>query len=359
MHFWRGYRGCDYRKLSVQVEGGYSFNIMTGKGRAIAMLCAATLSTLLTGSRGYAQGLRIVSPVSGDVVSEGQPFKIVVEADDSVRMVWVIGWTPLPSPRPIGNNVFEMDIPKTVPLGKYQLTAVGVTTAPVYSPPVEIQVEREDLPVALNVPPLEVLINDGFSMPIFVEAKFADGSKLDVTHSSKTTFESKDPAIVTVDEMPGLVGHGPGETTVLVGYAGQLYTEIVVHGPQTSRSGESLPSYHGTEHAGSDSGMSPYGTTQKSSFATHPDFSIEAVLGAAKPRKQIRITGSGFTSEQGTGFVTVAGVKAEVVTWTTKEIAVIVPQFTAVTRTTTISVHQGNASEDFVILPSELFRQQK
>jgi hypothetical protein len=95
--------------------------------------------------------------------------------------------------------------------------------------------------------------------------------------------------------------------------------------------------------------MSPYSTTQKSSFATHPGFSIEAVLGAVMPGKRIRITGSGFTSEQGTGFVTVGGVKAEVVTWTTKEIAVIVPQFTAVTRTATISVHQDNASEDFPV----------
>jgi IPT/TIG domain-containing protein len=356
----RGYRGCDHRKLSVQVEGGYSFSIMIGQGRAIAMLCAATLSTLLTGPRGYAQDLRIVSPVSGDVVAEGQPLKIVVAADDSVRMVYVMGWTPLPSVRPIGNNVFEMDIPKTVPAGKYQLTALGVTTAPVYSTPVEIQIEREDLPVALKVPSTEratkagvpfPLINADFSFPFFVQAEFADGSKTDVTRSVKTTFESKDPAVVTVDEKPGLVGHGPGVTTIVVGYAGQVYTTILVAGPGTPHGTRvfPFPSYHGTEHAGSELGMSPYSTTQKSSFATHPGFSIEAVLGAVMPGKRIRITGSGFTSEQGTGFVTVGGVKAEVVTWTTKEIAVIVPQFTAVTRTATISVHQDNASEDFPV----------
>lgn len=510
------------------------------------MLCAAALSTLLMGPRGYAQGLRIVSPVSGDVVSEGQPLKIVVEADDSVRMVYVLGGPyPLPDAHPIGNNVFEMDIPKTLPLGKYQVTAMGVTTTDVYSPPVEIQVEREDMPVALKVssPGTRAgvpfpLIQDGYPFPIFVQAEFADGSKLDVTHSMKITFESKDPAVATVNEQPGMVGHGPGETTIVVGYAGQLYTTIMVAGPRpkpkgpapeiesvtpetgvpgvtaitirgrhfgesqaagyvcigtqngfvkswsdneivatvperthqgtiyveqgglnsnvikfvpiglfidaisgrptpgnqihiqgsgfeseqgsgyvtiadikaqvvqwsstkiivtvpdfsptawtfqlavhqngksaefrlispqksaagpgTPRDARFLPSNHDTEHAGSNFGVSPYSTTQKNSFATHPDFSIEAVLGAVMPGKRIRITGSGFTSEQGTGFVTVAGVKAEVVTWTTKEIAVIVPQFTAVTRMATISVHQDNASEDFpVILPSELLLQQK
>jgi hypothetical protein len=262
-----------------------------------------------------------------------------------------------------------MDIPKTLPLGKYQLTAMGATTAPVFSTPVEIQVEREDLPVALKVPSADrgtkagipfLLIQAGFSFPFFVQAEFADGSKIDVTHSMKTTFESKDPAVVTVDEKPGLVGHGPGETTIVVGYAGQVYTTILVAGPGTARGARFLPSYQGPEHVGSNSGMSPYSTTQKNSFAARPDFSIEAVLGAVMPGKRIRITGSGFTSEQGTGSVTVAGVKAEVVTWTTKEIAVIVPQFTPVTRMTTISIHQNNASEDFrVILPSELLLQQK
>jgi hypothetical protein len=43
------------------------------------------------------------------------------------------------------------------------------------------------------------------------------------------------------------------------------------------------------------------------------------VLGAVMPGKQIRIVGSGFTPEQETGFVTVAGVTAEVVTWTTRD----------------------------------------
>jgi hypothetical protein len=341
---------------------------MIGKGRAIAILCAAILSTLLTGPRGQAQDLRIVSPVSGDVVVEGQPLKIVVEADDSVRMVWVMGGpAPLPSVHPMGNNVFEMDIPKTVPLGKYRVTAMGVTTTDVYSPPVEIQVEREDMPVALKVssPGTRAgvpfpLIQDGYPFPIFVQAEFADGSKLDVTHSMKTTFESKDPAVATVNEQPGMVGHGPGETTIVIGYAGQVYTTILVAGPGTARGARFFPSNHGTEHAGSDFGTSPYSTTQKSSFATHPEFSIEAVLGAVIPGKRIRVTGSGFTSEQGTGFVTVAGIKAEVVTWNNKEIALIVPQFAAVARTTTISVHQDNASEDVhVILPSELLLQQK
>jgi len=117
---------------------------------ALSIIFAATASLLvtLTGPRGYAQELRITSPASGDVVVAGQPLRVVVAADASVRMVYVLAQSPLPEARPLGNNVFEINIPKTVSPGRYQLGAVGATTEPVFSAPVQIQVEGEDLPVA-------------------------------------------------------------------------------------------------------------------------------------------------------------------------------------------------------------------
>jgi hypothetical protein len=195
----------------------------------------------------------------------------------------------------------------------------GATSEPVFSAPVEIQVERDDLPLALRVPSLRAFNSAGSPLPLPVEAQFADGSQLDVTHSIKTTFESRNPAIAIVDEQRRLVALGPGETTVLIGYAGQLYTTVVVDGPGTALGGKSLLSYHGVEHTDADSGTELHGMTEQGSFAAHPRFSIDAVLGAVMPGKQIRIVGSGFTPEQETGFVTVAGVTAEVVTWTTRD----------------------------------------
>ena len=329
---------------------------MTRTDARLALMCIGIVFAFM-GARGHAQeaSLRIASPVSGEVVPSGRPLRIEVAADDSVRMVYVVGSQPLPGVlRAIGKNLFEMEIPKTVPPGKYQLTAMGATSEPVFSLPVEIQIEREDLPVALKVPPLQTLISTGFPFPIFVEAQFADGSKLDVTHSMKTTFESRNPAIVIVDEQRRLVALGSGETTILIGYAGQLYTTVVVNGPGTALDGKLLPSYRGIEHA--DGGTELHERTAQSSFAAHPSFKIDAVLGAVTPGKVIRIVGSGFTSERGTGFVTVAGVKAEVVTWTTKEITVTVPQFTTRMRMITISVHQDDAFEDFPVrVPLEVF----
>jgi hypothetical protein len=331
---------------------------VTRKLPTIAWFCVVSVFTILGSFRGQAQDglLRIVSPVSGDVVPEGQPLRIVVAADDSVRMVHVMGWDPLPVGRPLGNNVFEMDIAKTISPGKYQLTAVGVTSVPVYSAPVVIQIEREDTPVDLQVSPRYLsLVYAESPYPIFIEAQFADGSKLFVTHSSKITFESKNPAIATVDDQGGVIAHGPGETAIMIGYDGKLFTALLVDGPGTLPGGRVLAKRSDIELGSTSPYAAPNRPTEAGAhngLAANPGFAIEAVLGAVMPGKQIRIAGTGFTPEQGSGFVTVAGMKAEVVAWSSKEIVVIVPQFTTLKRTSTVSVHQNDVSEDFpVILP--------
>jgi IPT/TIG domain len=376
---------------------------------AIAVCVFGLYAWAALGANAQQSLLRITSPATGDVVMEGQPLKIVVAADDSVRMVYVVGWTPLPSARPIGNNVFEMDIPKTVPPGKYQLTAMGVTTAPVYSTPVEIQVEREDLPVALKVPSMErgtkagvpfPLIYADFSFPIFVQAEFADGSKLDVTHSMKTTFESKDPAIVTVDEQSRLVGHGPGETTIVVGYAGQVYTTILVAGPRPKPKGPA-PEIDGVTPETGVPGVTAitvrgrhFGESQGAGYvcigtqngivkswsdneivATVPERThqgtiyveqgglnsnvikfvpiglfIDAISGRPTPGNQIHIQGSGFESEQGSGYVTIADIKAQVVQWSSTKIIVTVPDFSPTAWTFQLAVHQNGKSAEFRLI---------
>jgi hypothetical protein len=77
-------------------------------------------------------------------VMSAQTLRISVSADESVRSVFVISGYPMPNARPLGDNQFEIVIPKTLPSGKYNLTAVGATSTPVESAQVTIQVERED-----------------------------------------------------------------------------------------------------------------------------------------------------------------------------------------------------------------------
>ncbi|MFZ0418873.1 MAG: hypothetical protein WAM04_12310 [Candidatus Sulfotelmatobacter sp.] len=319
---------------------------------AIAVLIVAVLSAL-AGVRADAQEnlLHITSPMTGDVVMEGQTLRIVVLADDSVRMVNVMGWTPLPSARTVGNNVFEMEIPKTVSPGKYNLTAMGVTSTLVESLPVTIQIEREDTPVALQVAPLMTFPTGGTALPIWVLAQFADGNKLDVKHSIKTTFQSKDPRVVRVDDQGMAAGVGPGQTTILVGYGGSMYAAIVAYGPKISASKGGEAS-EGNQVEQTNERASAQNRFAQDAPPQDPGFSITAISGDVTPGKRVRILGSAFTSQQGSGFVTIAKVKAQIVAWSTNEIIVVVPEFTILTRNTTISVHQNAVSEDFpVILP--------
>src|SRR5271165_137657 len=190
---------------------------MAGNIRSVA--CGAVLLAL-AGVRGQAQeSLRITSPLTGDVVMEGQALRITVSADESVRVVGVLSGYPMPAARPVGNNQFEMVIPKTIAPGRYDLTAVGLASSDVESQPVSIQVEREDPAVELAVqPPLLSFSELGVKFPLRVVARFADGSQLDVTHSLKTAFTPKDSQVVGVDDWGAAIAVGPGQTSIMVRY---------------------------------------------------------------------------------------------------------------------------------------------
>jgi hypothetical protein len=183
--------------------------------------------------------LRIASPATGDIVMEGQPFHITVSADQSVRVVGVLAWHPLPDARPVGSNLFEMDIPRTVPPGNYQLTAVGVASTLVESEPVMIHVEREEPATGLDVQPSFLVfaqLEDSYGMPVSVIATFADGSRLDVTHSRNTSFTTKDPEIARVDDQGKVIPIGPGQTSIMVSYttgssSAPLYAAMLVRCP--------------------------------------------------------------------------------------------------------------------------------
>ena len=120
--------------------------------------------------------LRITSPVTDEVVVEGKPLRITVAADASVRVLGVLGWNPLPEAHLAVPNQFEMLIPKTVPPGRYELTAMGLASTDVESSPVSIQVERADSATELFIQPdLLTFAELGDKLPLRVSARFADG----------------------------------------------------------------------------------------------------------------------------------------------------------------------------------------
>jgi hypothetical protein len=73
----------------------------------VALILAALL--VAGGPRAHGQEalLRITSPVSGDVVMEGQPLRITVSADASVRVFGILSGHPMPEARPVGSNQYE------------------------------------------------------------------------------------------------------------------------------------------------------------------------------------------------------------------------------------------------------------
>jgi hypothetical protein len=326
---------------------------MAGKNASVRVVCCVLLSVFACTRPGHGQdSIRIISPSTGDLVAEGRTLKISVSADPAVHNVAVITEDPIPFPKPIGGNQFEVVLPKTIPPGRYSVTAVGVLSELVASQSVAIQVERDDPATSVDSPPLIAFTAKGDKMPLSVIAHFEDGSKLDVTHSIKTTFEPKDRSIVKVDENAEAVALAPGETAIVIGYGSQ-YSATIILGPNTVLGGRIINT-QGAQVGPNPSLQESVGTVSSgAASALHNGIEIGSILGRITPGGHIRIEGSKFGSEQGSGYVTVAGTPAQVVLWTTQEITIIVPNFKVSGSVAKISVHRDNDSEDFpVILPA-------
>jgi hypothetical protein len=74
---------------------------------------------------------------------------------------------------------------------------------------------------------------------------------------------------------------------------------------------------------------------------------IDGILGVLTPGNRINIQGSGFGSDPGSGYVTIADIKAQVVQWSSTEIVVTVPDFSPTVRTFQLAVHQDGKTVKF------------
>jgi hypothetical protein len=135
--------------------------------------------------------LRITSPVTGDVVPEGQPLRITVAADASVHVVGVLAGNPL---RKLVswvaislNGSFLKPFPPAI---RCNGSGPGLDRRGIVAS-FDSRGER-GFCIELQVqPPLPGFAELGDKFPLRVYARFADGSNLDVTHSGKVTFTRK------------------------------------------------------------------------------------------------------------------------------------------------------------------------
>ena len=196
--------------------------------------------------------LQIVSPTDGSLVSPGQTISVSVTspAGISFTRVTVVGEQPIWLSG-VATSVpaqFSVVIPQGISPGAYLLTAMGTTSAGtlVESDPIEVMVERSDLPTSIKTQPSRFIFQvAGQQSSLGVTATFLDGSVSDVTSSSHTAFVSSNPAVTTVDSrgIATAVATGKGYITVTYSLGSQsqhLLVPVVVLPPVLSSSPSTL-----------------------------------------------------------------------------------------------------------------------
>lgn len=168
--------------------------------------------------------LQIASPTSGDIVNPGQVMSVSVTspAKLSFSRVAVIGRDPIGA-SDIQTSVpaqFSLMIPANTAPNKYMLTAMGTTASGqnVVSHLVLIDVERPDLPVSIASTETTLFFDaPGDDFPITLLGKFADGSVLDVTHSSHVVYTTSN-ATCNVNTQGIVTAIAPGNAVVTATY---------------------------------------------------------------------------------------------------------------------------------------------
>jgi hypothetical protein len=184
--------------------------------------------------------ITITSPANGAVVTPGQSVAVSVRVSSGSYPsgIAIIGQDPLGAVGPqLGSALtFNLTIPTVVAPGPYSVTAMGVNSAGalVSSTPVNLNVERLDIPTTLTVQPSSVNFRfAGDSTPLTVTGTFPGGMLLNITHSSQLTLTSANSSVATAQY--GLVtATGPGTTNVSVRY-GALTAQIPVTVPTLIR----------------------------------------------------------------------------------------------------------------------------
>lgn len=221
------------RKLSM-------WGVILGSGLVLAVALGVVTAPRWR-SQSSSEILQIVSPVDGTVVTPGQDLQVVVSArrGSSFDAVAIIGEElGITEPGPGSPYTFTIRIPTHLASGPRQITAVGARAAgeAVFSSPVTVDIERNGSLSALDV-------NIGYlsfafageQFPLRVTGTFGDGSTVNLTASTRTSYSVDDPAVATVDRggMVTAVGSGFTGTTRIHVHYGNMSAGLKVVVPRT------------------------------------------------------------------------------------------------------------------------------
>jgi trimeric autotransporter adhesin len=204
--------------------------------RRPAVFLSAALLFCCRGSDAHAQTLQITSPADGTTIAPGQTLTVTVTASGNTAAltgVAVVGDTPI-GVSPVSTAApyqFTIDIPSSTRPGSYLLTAIGGTGSNTFvnSDPISVHVERTDAPVSTDVRPFIMTMPIGDIAILRVTGKYSDGSTVDLTQSTLTSYASNDPTIATVNKSGLVVAVAPGFTQITIN--GTLNVAVTVLPP--------------------------------------------------------------------------------------------------------------------------------
>lgn len=170
--------------------------------------------------------LQISSPSNGTVVNSGQTLSVTVTSPAGLtfQTVSIIG------PHPIGFSgaatsapaQFSIAIPLDSDAGPCTFTSLGLTQSGqgVYSAPVQIDIERSDLPASLSTRDSSDVEFESLGAQVHstILANFADGTTVDVTNSTLVSYTSSNTAVATVDASGTITAQSSGSAIVTVTY---------------------------------------------------------------------------------------------------------------------------------------------
>ena len=193
-------------------------------GAARRCMCVSALLTLfvLVSAPSSAQpSIRITSPADRTVVHPGQTVKVTVHASGMLLGVFIVPGGPLEYGQPAvsGPGEFLIKVPPGAPAGLYSVIAgSGVRPRePIYSDPILLDVEPAAPTVQLSVEPdMLPMVYPGDRHGLRVIAKLGDGSSMEITSSTRTTFSSSAPGVAEVSAGGVVLAKAPGSATIIV-----------------------------------------------------------------------------------------------------------------------------------------------
>ena len=179
--------------------------------------------------------LRIDSPRDGAVVASGETLHVTVSSPNRTRFVeiGVVMEDPIETPDQEVTTLpahFAIKIPKSISPGLYSVSAWagragrGRADGELVVAIIEVDIERREMPRAIRLgregstPPQLDFEKKGQTRDIEVFGDFGDRDFVDVTESSRVTFESSDAAVATVDKSGTITAVGPGRAAVVAWY---------------------------------------------------------------------------------------------------------------------------------------------